>query len=63
MTWAHDLFMIFIVYDLGMYDELGRRTRPVVQGSRAVVFQMMSRDVLRVENVIWFHECVLNLRD
>jgi hypothetical protein len=63
MTGAHDLFMSFIVSDSGMYEELGRRTRHVVQGSGAVVFQMESGGVLRVENVLWCQECVLSLRD
>jgi hypothetical protein len=38
MTGAHDLFKSFIVSDSGMYEELGMRTRHVVQGSGAVVF-------------------------
>jgi hypothetical protein len=45
--------MSFTVSDSGMYEELGMRTRHVVQGSGAVVFQMESGDVLRVENVLW----------
>jgi hypothetical protein len=35
---AHDFFMSFAMSDSGMYEELGIRTRHVVQGSRAVVF-------------------------
>jgi hypothetical protein len=30
MIGAHDLFMSFIFYDSGMYEELGRRTMHVV---------------------------------
>ena len=46
MTTSHDLFVSFIVSDLGMYEELGMRTKHVLQGFGAVVFQMESRDVL-----------------
>jgi hypothetical protein len=53
MTGAQDLFESFTVSDSGMYEELGMRTRHVVQGSGAVVFWMESGDVLRVENVLW----------
>jgi hypothetical protein len=40
------------MFDSSMYEELRMRTRHVVQGSEAVVFQMKSWDVLRVENVL-----------
>jgi hypothetical protein len=43
MTGKHVLFVSFIVSKLGMYEELGRRTRHVVQGYGAVVFQIESR--------------------
>jgi hypothetical protein len=36
-----------------MYEGLGRRTRHVVQGSGAVVFQMESWVMLQVEKVLW----------
>jgi hypothetical protein len=53
MTRAHDLFEIFTVSDSGMHEELGMRTKHVVQGSGTVSFQMESGDVLRVANVLW----------
>jgi hypothetical protein len=46
MTRAWDFFVSFIVSDLGMYEEFGMKTRNVVQGSRAVVFWMESKDVM-----------------
>jgi hypothetical protein len=53
MTRAQDLFVSFTVSNLGMYEELGRRTRDVEQGSGVVVFWMELGDVLQVENVPW----------
>jgi hypothetical protein len=41
------------VSDSGMYKDLGRSTRHVVQGYGVVVFHMKSRGLLRVENVIY----------
>jgi hypothetical protein len=32
MTRAHDLFVSFTVFDSGMYEDVGMRTRKVVQG-------------------------------
>jgi hypothetical protein len=42
MIGTHDLFVSFIVSDSGMYEGLGRRTKHVVQGSVAIIFQMES---------------------
>jgi len=42
MTGAKDLFVSFTVSDLDMYEDLSRRTRHVVQGYGAVVFQIES---------------------
>jgi len=53
MAVAHDLLERFIVSDSGMYEDLGMRTRHVLEGSREVVFWMELRDVLQVENVLW----------
>jgi hypothetical protein len=53
MTMAQYFFMIFKEYDSSMYEELGMVTRHVVQGSRVVVFQMDSWDVLQVDNFLW----------
>jgi hypothetical protein len=46
MIGAHDFFVSFIVFDSGMYKELGRRTRHVVHIFGAMVFQMKSHGVL-----------------
>jgi len=46
MTGAQYLFKRFIVFDSGIYMELGMRTRHDVHGSGIVVFQMEPGDVL-----------------
>jgi hypothetical protein len=53
MRGAQNLFESFTIYNSGMYVELGMRTRHVVQGFGAVVFQMELGDVEQVENVLW----------
>jgi hypothetical protein len=53
MIRAQDLFESFTESDSDMYVELGMETKHVVQGYGIVVFQMESRDVLRVTNVLW----------
>jgi hypothetical protein len=51
------------VFDLGMYEELGMRTRHVVQGSGAVVFRMESGDVFEWQMCYGCQEFVLSLND
>jgi hypothetical protein len=46
MIGAQYFFMSFTVSNSIMYEEIGRRTRHVVQGYRVVVFQMESGSVL-----------------
>jgi hypothetical protein len=53
MIGEQDLFVSFTVSDSGMHKELGRRTRHAILRSGAVVFQMDSRGVLRMKNVLW----------
>jgi hypothetical protein len=56
MTGARELFENFTESDSNMYVELGVGTKYVVKGSGIVPFQMESRDVLRVINVLWVPE-------
>jgi hypothetical protein len=53
MTWVHDLFVSFTLSNSSMYEELGRRTRHLEHIYEAMIFQMESGGVLRVENVPW----------
>jgi hypothetical protein len=53
MTGARDLFVSFIVFDSGMYEEHGMRSRHVVYGYGEMVFWMDSGDVLGVTNFPW----------
>jgi hypothetical protein len=49
MTSAHDFFMSFTVYNLGMYEEFGMRTRHVVQGYGVVEVQGYGVVVFKME--------------
>jgi hypothetical protein len=56
MTGARELFESFTETDSDMCVELGMGTRHAVQGTGTIRFQLESRDVLRVTNVLWVPE-------
>jgi len=53
MTGAWELFKSFAKSNSNLHVELGMGAKHGVQGSGTVSFQMESRDVLRVTNVLW----------
>lgn len=56
MTRARELFESFIESGSNLHVELGVGTKYAAEGSRIVPFQMESRGVLMVENVLWVPE-------